>query len=101
MTGLNYIPEDKEKDLSLTWFYDEIPEEFRQVRKFTQGLEREYLELRQLLKEAEDGLADQKGNVELQARVTYLQKRITGLEKKFPWLVAEQILEYALWGVPH
>ena len=101
MKKINYIPEDKDKDLTLTWFYDDIPEEFRQVRKNVQGLEEEYLELRQLLKEATDRLHHQPTDVEMQARARYLTKRISDLEKKFPWLVAEQVLEYALWGVPH
>ena len=57
MKKINYIPEDKDKDLTLTWFYDDIPEEFRQVRKNVQGLEEEYLELRQLLQETEERLA--------------------------------------------
>lgn len=101
MKKINYIPEDKDKDLTLTWFYDDIPEEFRQVRKNVQGLEEEYLELRQLLQETEGLLHNQPTDVEMQARSRYLTKRITDLEKKFPWLVAEQVLEYALWGVPH
>jgi hypothetical protein len=101
MTGINYIPADKEKDLTLTWFYDEIPEEYRQVRKFVQVLEQEYLELRQLLEETEEKLQTRSTDAELQARTKYLNKRIAGLEKKFSWLVSEQFLEYALWGVPH
>jgi predicted patatin/cPLA2 family phospholipase len=101
MTGINYIPADEEKDLTLTWFYDEIPEEYRQVRKFVQVLEQEYLELRQLLEETEEKLQIQSTKAELQARTKYLKKRIAGLEKKFPWPVSEQFLEYALWGVPH
>ena len=101
MKKINYLPEDKDKDLTLTWFYDDIPEEFRQVRKNVQGLEEEYLELRRLLKETEERLHNQPTDVEMQARARYLTKRITDLEKKFPWLVAEQVLEYALWGVPH
>jgi hypothetical protein len=101
MAGINYIPAEKEKDLTLTWFYDEIPEEYRQVRKFTQVLEQEYLELRQLLEETEEKLLTQSADAELQVRTKYLKKRIAGLEKKFPWLVAEQCLEYALWGVPN
>jgi hypothetical protein len=101
MTGINYIAEENEKDLSLSWFYDDLPEEYRQVRKFVKGLEQEYLELRQLLKETQEQLQTQTADVELEARVKYLKKRITDLEKKFPWLVSEQVLEYALWGVPH
>ncbi len=101
MTRINYFPEEKDKDLTLSWFYDDLPEEYRQVRKFVQGLEQEYLELRQLLQETEERRQTYPADVELEARAKYLQKRIAGLEKKFPWLVSEQVLEYALWGVPH
>jgi hypothetical protein len=101
MAEINYIAEDDEKDLTLSWFYDDLPEEYRQVRKFVKGLEQEYLELRQLLKETQERLQTQTVDVELEARVKYLKKRITDLEKKFPWLISEQVLEYALWGVPH
>lgn len=101
MKEINYISKDEEKDLTLTWFYDDIPEEFREVRKNIQGVEQEYLELRQLLKETEDRLQNQINDVEMQARARYLKRRITHLEKKFPWLVTEQVLEYSLWGVPH
>ncbi len=101
MAGINYIPEDKEKDLTVTWFYDEIPEEYREFRKFAQALEQEYQELRQLLAETEVGLKTQNTAPELRVRARYLKKRIHGLEKKFPWLISEQLLEYALWGVPH
>jgi len=101
MKKINHISKDKEKDLTLMWFYDDIPEEFREVRKNIQGVEQEYLELRQLLKETEDRLQNQKNDVETQARARYLKGRITQLEKKFFWLVTEQVLEYSLWGVPH
>lgn len=101
MAGLNYIPADKEKDLTLTWFYDEIPEEYRQFRKFALALDQEYQELRQLLTETEAMLQTQGSTAELQARAKYLTKRICHLENKFPWLVSAQLLEYALWGVPH
>jgi hypothetical protein len=98
---MNYIPPEKEKNLTLSWFYDEIPEEYREVRKYAQGVEQEYLELRQLLKETLDHLQTHDPSLELQSRAGYLKKRLAELEKKFPWLTAEQFLEYALWGVPH
>jgi hypothetical protein len=101
MKEINYLPAEKEKDLTLTWFYDEIPEEYRQVRKYTQEVEQEYQELRQLLLKTQEKLQTRHTDVELQARARYLKKRITGLEEKFPWLISEQFLEYALWGVPH
>jgi hypothetical protein len=64
-------------------------------------VEQEYQELRQLFTETQEQLQTQDPDIELQARARYLRKRIAGLEEKFPWLISEQLLEYALWGVPH
>jgi hypothetical protein len=96
MAGLNYFPEDKEKELSVTWFYDDIPQAYRDVRKFAQAVEQEYQELRQLQAETEERLKNQSTPAELQARAKYLKKKINGLETKFPWLVSEQLIECAL-----
>ncbi|MBM4287393.1 MAG: hypothetical protein FJ135_04445 [Deltaproteobacteria bacterium] len=101
MAGINLIPEDKEKDLTITWFYDDIPQEYRDFRKFAQAVEQEYQELQKLLAEATEKLKTEGSDAELQAREKYLKKRIDGMEKKFPWLLSELLLEYALWGVPH
>lgn len=100
MPKWNYFTTE-EKDLSLTWFYDELPEEYRRFRREAAPVEREYQELRQLLAAARQALAHQADNPELQARVAYLEKRLRHLESKFPWLTSDIALEYALWGVPH
>jgi|GEM_PF-834483 len=99
--GINYIPEELERELTLTWFFDDLPQEYKDFRQFARAVEREYEELRQLLQAAEEQLAKQPGESELTARVAYLGRRLEGLEKKFPWLVSEQLLEFVLWGVPH
>lgn len=83
------------------WFFDKQPEDFRTFRKEARALEREYLELRQLLQAAENNLEAEPANENLQAKVRYLKKRIKGLEEKAPWLTSGLIIEYALWGVPH
>lgn len=100
MPSLNYF-DDEEKELTLTWFYDELPEEYRRFRQEAAPIEREYQELRQLLAAAREELARQPQDPEGQARVAYLEKRLRHLEARFPWLTREISLEYALWGVPH
>lgn len=83
------------------WFYDDPPEDYKNFRKEAQVIEKEYLELRVLLKAAEDDLKAEPENENLQARVRYLTKRIKDLEEKAPWLVSGLMLEFALWGTPH
>jgi hypothetical protein len=87
--------------MSLHWFYDEIPEDYRVFRRHATPLEREYLELRILLRDAEAALRDDGENERLQAQVKYLKKRIGDLEGKHPWLAEEIAKEIGLWGVPH
>lgn len=99
--GLNYIPSDKEKDLTLTWFFDDLPEEYRNFRQYAQTVEREYEELRQILRATEEELMEQPADPNLTTRSAYLLKRLQEMETKFPWLVSDQLLEFALWGVPH
>jgi hypothetical protein len=88
-------------DPKLMWFFDEQPEDYQNFRKEAQALEREYLELRQLLQAAAKNLQAEPDNKGLGVKVEYLTKRIKGLEEKFPWLTSGLMLEYALWGVPH
>jgi hypothetical protein len=83
------------------WFFDEPTEDYKTFRKEARALEREYLELRQLLQAAENNLAAAPADENLQAKVSYLKKRIKGLEEKAPWLTSGLMIEYALWGVPH
>lgn len=83
------------------WFYDEPEELWQAFRKETQPLEREYLEIRVLLRDAEIALRAEAGNEHLQARVKYLRKRLGELEKNAPWIAADTPWEVLLWGVPH
>jgi hypothetical protein len=99
MTNINLLAH--EKDLTITWFYDDIPQEYRDFRQFAQAVDQEYQELRLVLAQTTEMLQTRGGDPELQARWAYLKKRIARLEEKFPFLVSEQLLEYALWGVPH
>lgn len=99
--GLNYIPADQEKELTMTWFFDDLPQEYKDFRSYAQAVEREYAELRQVFQATEEALAGQGEDVNLRARRAYVRKRLEALEAKFPWLVSDQLLEFSLWGVPH
>lgn len=90
---------DEDKDLM--WFYDDQSEDYQNFRQEAQALEREYLELRQLLHRATKDLEGAPDNDNFQAKVKYLTKRIQDLEEKAPWLTSGLLLEHALWGVPH
>ena len=106
--------EDKDRDLKREireerlkkkgdpmWFFDEPDELWQAFRKETQPLEREYEEIRVLLRDAEIALRAEPGNEHLNARVKYLKKRLQELEKNAPWIVADTPWEVLLWGVPH
>jgi polyhydroxyalkanoate synthesis regulator phasin len=88
-------------DKDLMWFFDEIPQDYRNFRRHAGPLEREYLELRRLLGEAEARLKAEPDSEELQAKVRYLTKRVQDLENKAPYLADDVLKEVALWGVPH
>ena len=85
------------------WFYDEAGEmeAFQALRKEIRSLEKEYLELRKLLSNAEQALRSDPDSQYLKAKVLYLKKRINDLDKKAPRLSSDVPLEYALWGPPH
>ena len=90
-----------DSELSPMWFFDEVPEEYRQFQKDTRAYAREYLELRVLLQAARGNLAATPEDEYCQAKVRYLTKRLRGLEQKALWLADDQLKEYQLWGVPH
>jgi hypothetical protein len=83
------------------WFFDEAPEDYKNFRQKALPLEREYLELRVLLRDAEKVLRDEPENDYNQAKVRYLKNRLKDLEEQAPWLVSGLLPEYGLWGVPH
>lgn len=83
------------------WYYDEPEELWQAFRKETQPVEKEYLELRVLLRDTEVALRDNPDEEYLKARVKYLKKRVGELEKKAPWISADFPFEVLLWGVPH
>jgi len=85
------------------WFYDEAGEmeEYRSIKKEVRAVEKEYLDLRVVLWDAQLALKGEPQNENLQARVKYLEKRIKHLEEKNPWLTWETPIEVALFSPPH
>lgn len=85
------------------WFYDDSEEleEYRLFRKEVRRVEKEYLEIRVLLRDTEAALRADPGNEELEARVKYLRWRIADLERQFPWISSPMPKEMALWAPPH
>jgi hypothetical protein len=85
------------------WFFDEAGElqDYQALRRQTRPLEREYLELRILLRDAAAALKSKPRDEYLQAKVKYLSKRCQDLEEKHPYLVAEFPIEVALFAPPH
>ncbi|MDD3581210.1 MAG: hypothetical protein PHW74_09335 [Desulfobacca sp.] len=85
------------------WFYDDYGEmeDYKAFRKQSLSLEKEYLELRVLLRDAEAALRAEPDNADLKAKVDYLDKRVKDLEKQAAWLTGDRPLEYDLWGSPH
>jgi hypothetical protein len=79
----------------------EVLDEIQSFRKEALGVEREYLELRVLLRDAEADLRDDPENEEFKARVNYLRRRTKDLERRFPWIVSDTPVEIALWAPPH
>lgn len=85
------------------WLYDEMKEmeDFMLHQKEVRLLEREYLEIRILLRDAEEDLRADLESEYLQAKVKYLQKRQKGLESQAARLAADHPLEIALFAPPH
>ena len=83
-----------------------IPEQhaiFRRVwqyRNSVQYIEREYLELRVRLRDAEAELRSDSENLELMARVDYLKHRLKDFESLYPWVCTGIPSEIPFWVMP-
>jgi len=87
--------------MSLMWFYDDVPEEYQNFRQEAQRLEKEHLETRTALRDAQAELRADPKNPQLQARMTELETKLADLDKRAPWISQGIPLEILLWGVPH
>jgi len=85
------------------WLYDEMREmeDFRLYQKEVRRLEREYLEIRVLLRDAEEDYRKDPDSEYLKAKVRYLEKRQKDLESQAARLAADHPLEIALFAPPH
>ena len=69
-----------------------IPDEFElferiyNYRRSIQHIEREYLDLRVRLRDAEADLRSDSQNRELKAQLDYLKSRLKDLESRYPWI---------------
>jgi hypothetical protein len=62
-----------------------------------QQVEREYLELRILLRDAEAALRAEPEDGNMRVRVSYLKRRLEDLEGKYPWITSGKPPEIAFW----
>jgi hypothetical protein len=85
------------------WLYDDAGEmeEYQVYQQEVRRLEREYLEIRVLLRDAEEDFRADPDSEYLDAKVKYLRKRLKDLESQSPRLAADHPLEIALWAPPH
>jgi hypothetical protein len=85
------------------WLYDDASEmeEFQSYQREVRRLEKEYLEIRILLRDAEEAFRADPDSEYLEAKVKYFQKRLKDLESLGPRLAADHPLEIALWAPPH
>jgi hypothetical protein len=80
-----------------------IPEEYElferiyHYRSNVQHLEREYLDLRVRLRDAEADLRADSQNQELVSRVDYLKNRVQDLESRYSWISTGRPSEIPFW----
>jgi hypothetical protein len=79
---------------------DWLLERLSSFHKEHQHVEREYLELRILLRDAEAALRAEPEDGDLPVRVYYLQRRLEELEGKYPWIASGKPPEIAFWIPP-
>ena len=85
------------------WLYDDAREleEFQNYQKEVRRLEREYLEIRVLLRDAEEDYRKEPESEYLEAKVKYFKKRQKDLESRAARLAADHPLEISLFAPPH
>ena len=85
------------------WLYDDAREleEFQNYQKEVRRLEKEYLEIRILLRDAEVDYRKEPESEYLKAKVKYLNKRLKDLESQAARLAADHPLEISLFAPPH
>ena len=69
-------------------------------RKEVQHVEREYLELRILLRDAEAALRTDPEDGEMHLRVHHYKRSLKDLERQHPWISSGNAREIRLWAPP-
>jgi hypothetical protein len=75
-------------------------ERIHRFRKEVRDVEREYLELRVLLRDAEAALRADPEDGNMRVRVHHYKRRLEDFENRFPWLVSGKAPEIAFWAPP-
>jgi hypothetical protein len=65
-----------------------------------QHIEREYLELRTLLRDAESASRVTPEDEDARVKVFYLKRRLEDLEERHPWIASGKPPEVAFWLTP-
>jgi hypothetical protein len=101
--GINVHAGGNEEAAMSMWLYDELweLEEFQLYQKAVRRLEREYLEIRILLRDAEQDYGKDPDSEYLEAKVNYLRRRLKDLESHEARLAADHPLEISLFAPPH
>ena len=73
----------------------ELFENLYKYRSSIQHLEREYLDLRICLRDAEADLRSDSKNLELKEKIDYLKGRLKDLEDRYPWISSGRPSEIA------
>ena len=79
---------------------DWVLERLSKFHKEHQHVEREYLELRILLRDAETALRAEPEDENMRVRVYYLKRRLEELERRHPWIASGTPPEIAFWVPP-
>ena len=79
---------------------DWLLERMSSFHKEYRHVEREYLEIRTLLRDAEGELRSNPDDDDLRQRVYYLQRRVEVIEQKYPWIASGKAPEIAFWAAP-
>ena len=75
-------------------------ESIYKFRKEVQHVEREYLELRILLRDAEAALRADLENGDMRVRVHHYKRRLKDLENQYSWISSGTSREIGLWALP-
>lgn len=85
------------------WLFDDVREmeEFQIYQQAVRRLEGEYLEVRFLLRDAEEALRADPDNCLLKEKVRDITERLRDLESQEPRFASDHPLEISLWAPPH